>query len=694
MEFVNGDVVEQIVEFNNTNLECISFAVSDRTVSCSGNIKVELIDEENECVWSDMVNIDNITLKNRTWFRPDITVTTQTPYRFVITADNLKGKVYISVLGKDDNIDEVDENLYVNGVQQDSSLMVGVTYPKHIDNLTKAIIIAVCILASILIIWFEDLFSTRKKTIYTLGTIGFIFVPLLWLKRFNGTLDNQSVRLYVCIMAVYFAALLINVMLFYIKKCRKVEIYFIVTYLFIGILYMAILPPFSAPDEGTHFSMSYRISNKIMGEPIDDGNGSLYMRACDSYDYINIPGREYTIDTFEEVFDPLEETEEMVSSGNTRFTATYTVLYIPQAIGLTVGRLLHCNSVMLLYIGRLFNMLAFGVIVFLAIRLIPRGKWVLYAISQIPIVMEQVTSFSYDTLIIGFTILYVSCIIYLIDRNKKASLGQLVGLLLLGVFIAPMKYVYIFIVGLVLLINDTVISDNKWKAIVYKAVCIIVPIIYVIMVVTSSTVLYTSAFKETYNIENSVVVTEVPGEDYETLIYGEDRIIVDDDDYYTTKDIQFIINNPIDFIEDSIETVFDAGETYCLQMFGNSLGSNEIKMPFFLTLFTIILFLVAAYGVHENGKIELGIYKKLIVVLIGIAIAGSILLVFYRETPPSRRSLWGVQGRYFVPILPLILFDSNIYGTERDSRKELLIFGSLGIHLLVVLNVILVIWMR
>jgi uncharacterized membrane protein len=685
IELAKDDIIEQTIKFDDSLVECIGFGVADRTVSCTGNIQIELINDDNECVWSDSVNVDDIALKTKTWFKPDITVTPQSEYRFVISSEDLKGKIYISALETSENIEEIEDKLYKNDEQQELSVMFGITYPQHLDGLTKLIIIVLCIVASILIIGFETLFANRKRTAYTLAIIAFVAIPLLWLKRFNGTLDSQCIKLYICIMIVYFMALMISIWLYCIKKCNKVELYFIVIYALIGILYMVVLLPFSAPDEGKHFSMSYRISNKILGEKINDENGYIYMRACDSYEYVFVPGREYTIDIYEQLFDPLEDSEEIVSSNNNYYVNTYTLLYLPQSIGITLGRLMHCNSIMLLYLGRLFNYIAFAVIIFISIKIIPRGKWVVFAISQIPIVMEQTTSYSYDTYIIAFTILYVACIIYLIEKKQKALKRQLVAIFVLGIFIAPMKYVYIFFVGLVLLINNELISLSKWKAVLYKVSCIIGAILFTIFVYSSSNILHTSYFLDT--VVDNCESDEILVYDYETLAYGDNTIYIDDSDYYTSF-------NPLRFVEQSIGTILKSGEDEYLSMFGNSLGSNEISMPFFLTLFTSMFYFMAAYGVYGNGKMELSIYQKLWIVLIGLAMVGSIYLAFYKGNYVSRSELIGIQGRYFTPILSLILFDANLNGNERKSRNELLIFGSLGIQLLVILNVILVVWMR
>ena len=100
-EFVQGDVFEQQVVFDKTNLGCIGFAVVDRTKSCSGNLRVLLIDENNQCVWEDIININDIELKTNEWFQLNQSVSAGEPYKLSISSDDLQGKLAsCSVFGR------------------------------------------------------------------------------------------------------------------------------------------------------------------------------------------------------------------------------------------------------------------------------------------------------------------------------------------------------------------------------------------------------------------------------------------------------------------------------------------------------------------------------------------------------------------------------------------------------------------
>ena len=66
------------------------------------------------------------------------------------------------------------------------------------------------------------------------------------------------------------------------------KIYFL-TVLLMGMLFTAVLPPLSAPDEVLHFVGAYELSNKLMLKPSRDTDGNVIIRKEDEY-IVNWPG--------------------------------------------------------------------------------------------------------------------------------------------------------------------------------------------------------------------------------------------------------------------------------------------------------------------------------------------------------------------------------------------------------------------
>ena len=64
---------------------------------------------------------------------------------------------------------------------------------------------------------------------------------------------------------------------------RKLPGLFFGTVMCLGILYMMVLAPLSAPDEVSHYISAYKLSNCFLGLPGTDEDGYIYIRAEDDW---------------------------------------------------------------------------------------------------------------------------------------------------------------------------------------------------------------------------------------------------------------------------------------------------------------------------------------------------------------------------------------------------------------------------
>ena len=66
------------------------------------------------------------------------------------------------------------------------------------------------------------------------------------------------------------------------KKDWRPEAFFAVSSLLLGLLFMVVLPPLSAPDEVSHYISSYQLSNRLLGKAADP-EGRVYIRLQDAW---------------------------------------------------------------------------------------------------------------------------------------------------------------------------------------------------------------------------------------------------------------------------------------------------------------------------------------------------------------------------------------------------------------------------
>jgi uncharacterized membrane protein len=94
--------------------------------------------------------------------------------------------------------------------------------------------------------------------------------------------------------------------------------------------------------------------------------------------------------------------------------------YLPQAIGVFLAKLFDMNVIWMLWLGRIFNLISYAVLVSLAVRKAPVLKIPLLAVACIPLSIYQAASVSIDSMIIGLAILAVAYFIYLYKAEPES----------------------------------------------------------------------------------------------------------------------------------------------------------------------------------------------------------------------------------------------------------------------------------
>ena len=360
-------------------------------------------------------------------------------------------------------------------------MVVESTFYASLSNKTRILIAIWTVVLGIYILGFEKLFSSKKRSIVTLAMTANVFAISMYFRvgfEFNASLN------YVMFAGLVFAFLVLAVIYIFLlsKDIKKVEYYFVISTLILGTVYSLILQPFAMPDEEFHFGEAYRLSNAMMGQPINDEQGYIYMRECDINERVSCPNNEYTIDMIKALIrGNNERSEKMVASESTRNLYSPIIMYVPQAIGLTIGRLLHVNYIRLIFLGRIMNLLMFTAIGYWAIKMMPYGKWIFFAICQIPMVLESVSSLSYDVLILALTLLLIAYLLKLLDSEEKIGIKQLGILALMIAIYATLKPVYIPLVALVYLLPDRRISGKKWKSLACKTALVSIGLVSVLL---------------------------------------------------------------------------------------------------------------------------------------------------------------------------------------------------------------------
>lgn len=407
-----------------------------------------------------------------------------------------------------------------------------------------------------------------------------------------------------------------------------VERAFVYMSLLFGSIYMLVMPIYSAPDENTHIPTVYYYSNQLLGKEAVDEEGNVMWRKYDD-EVINHANDKYpTARTYATIYhhfwDKSTDDTMVCSEVNELQPLHVTFLgYMPQIMGISIARLLHFGPVRMFLMGKLFMLLCYTAIVYASIKLLPVGKEMLSVIALLPVSLAQATSFSYDGMVTAVSFLFIASVLRVIYEERDIRRSELLVLAVAIVFMSAIKVVY-FMIGLIMFAIPTERFSKKKKKLL---------VIMCILMIGAVSILC-SRFSQV------VELSTVPTEGYM------------DKQTYT---IGALLNEPIRIVYIVYATIRNGASGYMSTLLGSGMGWSYVSIPRILQ-FGLVVVMVFASLQREGEKEQLSAKKKgwfvLAALLCVVAIEGAMLLAY---TPYGVNYIKGVQGRYFIPILPLLL---------------------------------------
>lgn len=431
---------------------------------------------------------------------------------------------------------------------------------------------------------------------------------------------------YWIVCAVIIVGFLAFAFVAFVKKC-KLEYIYLTLGLTFGMVFVLSLPPYTAPDEGTHISTTYAFVSEFLGEdPIFDEANHVISRGTDG----DIGGEAQVSlvkfhDLYEAVKYPSGDLERDFARGG-KLDVPFTC-YLPQILGVLLGVLLKFSGFWTLYLGKVFAMLFFTICIFFSIKLIPWGKMVIMTVALLPMSMELASSFSYDCVLNALCILFISYTLHLICKKDKMTWKDFLFLGIIICVIAPCKMFYFLIAGMLYLIPKEKYKSKKTYWMMNTGI-----------LVAGLTVLIIMRFQ--------FLTSHVGGATPSAI-----------EDATVNYSIATILGDIPHSISVLFNTAIIKSEFYYNSMWGNQLGSLQVYIPtFVITSFVLVLFTAGVCTTRE----ERVIYEpdaKFRWVNLGLSLLmflGILAALWIGWTPVTYGVIEGVQGRYFLPFLPMI----------------------------------------
>lgn len=539
----------------------------------------------------------------------------------------------------------------------------------------------------------------------------------------DGTLALQYIVKYVTsaiwgyylILCALMLILLVGAYLLIFVAKAKVSTVFAFAALLTGAVFSLYTPIRGAPDEYVHMTSSYFMSDTVLmdGEIYDEGH--MLMRRCDADDHINpVNYNAFELFRYYEGFSENVEGKTDMVFIRANHAEVFPPLYWAQTLGVTLARILGVNYSTLILMGRLSNLLMYVALCWLAVRRMPFFKTLMAVIALTPVPLQLAASFNYDPLVIGLCFLFTATVLDLAYSRERVRKRDTAILALLAAFIAPSKTVYILVVALCLIIPAEKFGGMK-KAAVNMAVVALAAVVMWLAYNQSvvemardylSTYIPQLAVTEEVKTESEPDVEIKPGqtehlgvEILQVETEQKDEIIIwqgtdekgnyvngDSSQYFTLSYILAHIPQTVKLI---VNTLQENTELYIRQIFGGIFGEvilSPVKLSW-LYVIAVMAVVFASALLPQGESLQYRGARKWWGLAIALAVAALVCAAGIMWTPVNYTTAFGIQGRYIIPVLPLIvLFFTGENLTLKKKIDGGLLFAICAVNVLMLLD--------
>lgn len=476
----------------------------------------------------------------------------------------------------------------------------------------------------------------------------------------------------------------------------------------LGVTFTYVTPALVAPDEYTHLAAVYELASTWSGQTAADEDGNLLLRECDAAHFGTKTG---DIGVLAYKNEAIAETSE---SGSPDVLTTHSEVkagqgsgsYLAQALGIRLARAQGKNFYTMLLYGRLANLILYLLLAALAVWLAPTSLRGLFAcVALLPMPLQLAASLSPDAAVLGLVFSFTALCLRL--RGEKAVWWQKILLIVLGGLTAPGKAIYLPVILLCLLIpaenltydeNPTVkflgeelpggccihaatlvLAFCFWLAANLNAVAYAARDMNTTVLVTAAAaaavllVLALAAYLKLHKRPKvffwckvafaAVLVVGAVGGVYAVSHMGggldPDQLTMTypNGDSIWTFSFGYICRNIPATVKLLLRTLPEQGALWLQGLLGTTLGEPivyRIDVSWLLGVGLLLAVLAAALPRQDEPAL-LGRRSKAGMVGICLCVVLAVLAAALNWTPINYQTLFGLQGRYLLPILPLAL---------------------------------------
>ncbi|MBQ5755489.1 MAG: DUF2142 domain-containing protein, partial [Oscillospiraceae bacterium] len=456
--------------------------------------------------------------------------------------------------------------------------------------------------------------------------------------------------------------------------------------LLLGLVFCFVLPPYSAPDEQYHINQSFSIATTytswlpVGSVPLCD----TYRRPSDENPLLQ--NEKTTVFTWRELADTLTD-RSPDSAGDFELYPEMQaddsdLLYFFSSLAVALCFVLRLGFTPTLIAGRLANLLVYTLLTGWAVKKAPFGKKIFACVGLLPMSLHLAASFSRDCLTLSLAFLFTSLCLNAAFGNEEKPFGpkEWLPLLVCGLLLVPAKVVYFPLAALFLLIPAARFGRFAGKKNALKAGFLVLCLAVFLL----SGARHTIAGLFTRADSAQELITQAESLDSETANSWnlEEQAQSPDSICFSPG---YVFSHPAQTLALAANSVAEHGDHYIKTLVGGKLSyySLDLAWGWVLLLYAILLFSLIPEPEEKNwaGPLSRAWGGLLALACMGLAVVGCITW-----TPTYYTSIYGLQGRYFLPALPLLLLALRPVKLQRTENSGALLplcmaFANAGILL-------------
>ena len=218
---------------------------------------------------------------------------------------------------------------------------------------------------------------------------------------------------------------------------EKVPHIFLIISVCCGMIFSCLFPLYQIPDELTHINMLY----SELGMDINF-NDEIHQYG-DTLRIVHDSGEKVNKEKY------FDFSKKLSIKNNYSVPKITIIRHFPQAIGLIFCELLHCPILISVCFAEFMAVIFYSVCCYYSLRLLPFKREVMMSVMLLPICIQQMGSFSYDVMLLSMCFLFISYFLNLKFIKEKVVLSDIFKVFLMLFVIAIVKIPYILL-GLLL----------------------------------------------------------------------------------------------------------------------------------------------------------------------------------------------------------------------------------------------------